>query len=63
MSAASACVPFAHSPYSDFLPAFSSTDFLAPGWATVAGVSLLPSSLFRYNLGLALLPWGAEVTG
>jgi hypothetical protein len=24
---------------------------------------LLPSSLFRYNLGLALLPWGSEVTG
>jgi hypothetical protein len=25
--------------------------------------SLLRSSLFRYNLGLALLPWGSEVTG
>jgi len=25
--------------------------------------SLLHSSFFRYNLGLALLPWGSEVTG
>jgi hypothetical protein len=52
-----------HALYSDFLQTFSPIDFLASDWATLAGMFLLLSYLFRYNLGLALLPWGCEVTG